>query len=266
MYQTPTTTRDRKHGPEASILEALQQASAKELIALLFRFELAEPFLRQLKEREVVFKDHELSDPDTILSSAVESYLHQHRLSNDEDITRWRLNHAMSTDDLASEAIHSFRCHELRTKLISGNGETLYLRYKDKLDRVIYSLLRVADPNFCQELFYSIEAGEISFQEAASRYSVGPESKTQGIIGPVDMTTPHPSIAARLRTGSPGQLLGPFDADSWHMIARIEYRFDSEYDHVTREFLEQMYFKSMITSQLNKDIEELALWLREDSA
>jgi parvulin-like peptidyl-prolyl isomerase len=263
MHPATDEAQDQILQQDTSILEAIQHASVKELVALLFRFELAEPFLRQIKEREIVFKQTELSDPKSVQQLAIESYCREHKLQNDEEITRWRLNHAMSSDDLISEAIHCYRRKELRQKLVSMSGETLYLRYKDKLDRVIYSLLRVADQGLCQELYYAIEAGEISFQEASSRFSAGPESKTQGIIGPVDLTTPHPEVAARLRAGSPGILIGPFQADAWHTIVRIEYRFDSEYDSTTKEFLEEIYFKSKITHDLGSDIHDLARWLHE---
>jgi hypothetical protein len=103
----------------------------------------------------------------------------------------------MTSEDLVSEAIHAWRRAELREQLVTASGESLYLRYKDKLDRVLYSLLRVADSGLCQELSYAIEAGEITFAEAATQHSNGPEAKTQGIVGPVDLTTPHPEVAAR---------------------------------------------------------------------
>jgi parvulin-like peptidyl-prolyl isomerase len=121
--------------------------------------------------------------------------------------------------------------------LLSGSGETLFLRYKDRLDRVLYSLIRVESEDLAYSLFYAIEAGDLGFGQAAAQNSIGPESKTQGIVGPVDLTTPHPEIAARLRTADPGQLFSPFAADQWYAIIRLEYRFDSEYDDQTRRFL-----------------------------
>ena len=50
--------------------------------------------------------------------------------------------------------------------------------------------------------------GEVEF-EMLQRNGIGPESKTQGIVGPVDLTTPHSEIAARLRTAAARQLLNP---------------------------------------------------------
>ena len=251
---------------ETTILEALQQASGRDLLALLFRFEMAEPFLRQLKEREVVFQQSGLSEPDQISAEALDRYCRENGLRTPEDRQRWCLAHGMGETDLCSEAIHAWRRRELREQLVTASGETLYLRYKDKLDRVLYSLLRVNDPGLCQELFYAIEAGEMSFAEAASRHSCGPEAKTQGIVGPVDLTTPHPEIAGRLRTAQAGHLIGPFQADEWYTLIRMEYRFDSEYDDTTKQFLEEVCFKSQIGADVQADLQALIGWLSSSAA
>ena len=261
---TPTaianTTEQSNLGAE-SVLTALQDASSIELIALLFRFELVEPFLRQLKERAVVFEHNNLSDPDQVAEPAMEEYCSKHGLNNKQERQQWCVQHGMSQADLLSEAIHDWRRTELREQS-SSNIESLYLRYKDNLDRVLYSLIRVDDAGLCRELFYAIEAGEISFGEAARLHSRGPEAKTQGIVGPVDLTTPHPEIAGRLRTAQAGQLIGPFEAAEWHTLLRLEYRFDSVYDAHTQNFLEEMNFKSRICGDLKTELQQLSSWLQ----
>jgi hypothetical protein len=261
---TPTaiasTTEQSNPGAE-SVLTALQDASSLELIALLFRFGLVEPFLRQLKERAVVFEHNNLSDPDQVAEPAMEEYCSKHGLNNKQERQQWCVQHGMSQADLLSEAIHDWRRTELREQS-SSNIESLYLRYKDNLDRVLYSLIRVDNAGLCRELFYAIEAGEISFGEAARLHSRGPEAKTQGIVGPVDLTTPHPEIAGRLRTAQAGQLIGPFEAAEWHTLLRLEYRFDSVYDAHTQNFLEEMNFKSRICGDLKTELQQLSSWLQ----
>ena len=261
---TPTaiasTTEQSNPGAE-SVLTALQDARSLELIALLFRFDLVEPFLRQLKERAVVFEHNNLSDPDQVAEPAMEEYCSKHGLNNKQERQQWCVQHGMSQADLLSEAIHDWRRTELREQS-SSNIESLYLRYKDNLDRVLYSLIRVDNAGLCRELFYAIEAGEISFGEAARLHSRGPEAKTQGIVGPVDLTTPHPEIAGRLRTAQAGQLIGPFEAAEWHTLLRLEYRFDSVYDAHTQNFLEEMNFKSRICGDLKTELQQLSSWLQ----
>ena len=261
---TPTAianTTEQSNLGARSVLTALQDASSLELIALLFRFGLVEPFLRQLKERAVVFEHNNLSDPDQVAEPAMEEYCSKHGLNNKQERQQWCVQHGMSQADLLSEAIHDWRRTELREQS-SSNIESLYLRYKDNLDRVLYSLIRVDDAGLCRELFYAIEAGEISFGEAARLHSRGPEAKTQGIVGPVDLTTPHPEIAGRLRTAQAGQLIGPFEAAEWHTLLRLEYRFDSVYDAHTQNFLEEMNFKSRICGDLKTELQQLSSWLQ----
>ena len=64
----------------------------------------------------------------------------------------------------------------------AASGESLFLRYKDKLDRVLYSLLRVQDSFQCQEIYYAIEANEISFSEAASLIHVDLSQKRKELL------------------------------------------------------------------------------------
>ena len=104
------------------------------------------------------------------------------------------------------------------------------------------------------KLCYEIESRELEFGDAAT-HSCGPESKTQGIIGPVDLTTPHPEVAARLRTASTRQLFTPFKADNWFSIIRLEYRFESEYNEKTKQFLGNLLLNSK-TNDLVKTISQ----------
>lgn len=258
--------RDAESKDDSSLLEALQDASPQDLLSLLFRFGLGESFLSQLKERQVVYDHADLSDPDSIHHQAFELYCEKNALTSPEKQAEWCLRHSMTSTDLLSEAIHQYRKSELQDLLISGNGESMFLRYKDKLDRVLYSLLRVDNPLLCQELYYSIESGEIAFAEASEKYSMGPESKTAGIVGPVDLTTPHPEISARLRTAHVGNLIGPFVADDWHTIIRLDYRFDSEFDDKTKCFLKELTFKSEINKSLEPEVLTLIQWLSTTSS
>ena len=244
-----------------NVLDALKQATGPEILALLCRFGMIDTFVRHLKEREIVFNSSELSDPSSIHTQAFDSYCSVHGLKTEEDLIEWSRQLGMSRVDLVSESIHAWRLAELKDLLVTASGESLFLRYKDKLDRVLYSLIRVKDPFQAQELYYSIEAGEITFSDASVRFSSGPEAKTQGLVGPVDLTTPHPEIAARLRTAQPGYLFPPFLADEWSTIIRLEYRFDSEYDDKTKAFLEDICFKSQVGQDINEILADITSWI-----
>ena len=210
-----------------------------ELVEQLARHELLDPLIKEQAEAQFVSEYQLSGDQASATDQQAMKFLNeQYKFKSDEQFAAWRAAHKLNEDDdLYSYAHHSYKKSAVMLDLLDGSGESLFLRYKDRLDRVLYSLIRVDTEDLAHALYYAIESGDKEFGDAATEHSVGPESKTQGIIGPVDLTTPHPEIAARLRTATPRQLFSPFKADQWHALVRLDYRFDSEYDEKTKRFL-----------------------------
>jgi len=209
------------------------------LIRKLCEYELLEQLAKALAEDEFV-SAYELDNGEACISNreARDFLIQEYNLADENTLKDWRQIHALTEDDAFWTYAHRLhKKNRVINHLLQGSGEALFLRYKDRLDRVLYSLIRVNSGDLAHELYFAIENNEIEFGNAAAIHSAGPEAKTQGIVGPVDLTTPHPEIAARLRTASPHQLFPPFKADDWYAIVRLEYRFDSEYDEKTRNFL-----------------------------
>ena len=215
------------------------QEDSQQVIRQLALYELLDTLCKMKAETAYVAKYNiENNSPDLSNQEAVDALVKELGCQDSDQFQEWIGAHGLNNnEDLIAYAQERHKRKEVINDLLKGCGESLYLRYKDRLDRVLYSLIRVESSEQAHHLFYSIEANELEFGDAAAQYSIGPESKTQGIVGPVDLTTPHPEIAARLRTAKPRQLFPPFKADQWHVLLRLEYRFDSEYDDKTRQFL-----------------------------
>ncbi|KZR77685.1 hypothetical protein PMIT1318_00063 [Prochlorococcus marinus str. MIT 1318] len=241
----------------------MAQNSHIELVQCLALHELIEPLSRAQAEIEFV-NQFKLESSDYSVSGAesIKVLVSQLNITDENSFDLWRQNHllAVSDDRLVSYAKYRLKRKKVIEEILKGSGESLFLRYKDRLDRVLYSLIRVEGEDLAQELFYSIEAGEVDFGTASEMYSCGPESKTQGIVGPVDLTTPHPEVSARLRTAAARELFSPFMADQWYAIIRLEYRFDSQYDERTKEFLGNLVLSTKsreLASQLTNQMIEL---------
>ena len=165
-------------------------------------------------------------------------FLKDKKIQSADELVEWRQSHSLNEDrDFDEYVDYALKRKYVLLDVVKKSGESLYLKYKDKLDRVLYSLIRVEDKAFATNLYYEIESGEKDFGSAATQHSQGPEAKTNGIVGPVDLTTPHKEISARLRTAKPGLLIEPFEADHWFILLRLEYRFKSEYNEQTKLFL-----------------------------
>ena len=263
------------------MMRALQTATAPELIALLLRFELAEPLLLALKEQELLSSRLEASQPSANqdgspaakndltgtldqgpLDPAIASYCKYHQLASEEALNQWCFRHALNPAALLAEAQHLHNRQALTTDSIPGSEESLYLRFKDRLDRVLYGLIRVDSGALARDLFFAIEAGELRFGEAARLHSCGPEARTEGIVGPVDLATPHPEISSRLRMASPGELIFPFKLEQWHMILRLDYRFEASLDQGTRQFIRDLSLRSQAREAIEPELVALAAWVQ----
>ena len=228
-----------------------ESKSLYELQRKLALYQLLDPLCKAEGESAYI-ASHELEQDESTLSDkkAIDWLCNDLGVEDLEELKDWRISRGLNRqEDLTNYAKEQHKKKAVIADLLKGCGESLFLRYKDRLDRVLYSLIRVESAEQAHDIFYSIEANEIEFGDAAAQYSIGPESKTQGIIGPVDLTTPHPEIAARLRTATPRQLFLPFQADQWHAVIRLEYRFDSEYDEKTKLFL-----GSLVLSAKSQDL------------
>ena len=226
--------------------------------ALLQRLSLYGLFNSLIKiESEIEFvMNYTLESYDYTITDdeAIENLYSKYKINNDDELKEWKESNFLNEDsfNLAEFAHYHLKKELVALSLVSGTGESLYLRYKDRLDRVLYRIIRVTEEDFAQHIYYSIDSGEITFGDAARKFSEGPESKTEGFIGPVDLTTPHPEISSRLKTAKPNQLFEPFKADQWFTIIKLEYRFESEFNDQTKKFLGELLLGSKANSIKDK--------------
>lgn len=122
--------------------------------------------------------------------------------------------------------------------------ESYYLKRKDRLDRVIYSLLRVKDAAIAQELYFRLESDEDKFTDLATKYSKGPEANTGGLIGPADLGGCHPRLSEMLRVSQPNQLWPPTRVEDWWVIVRLEKFLPTQLDDgLRRRLLDELFAK-----------------------
>ena len=116
--------------------------------------------------------------------------------------------------------------------------EETFLASKGSKDQVIYSLLRVRDRGLARELWIRLEEGEITFAEAAQRFSEGAESHRKGVLGPMPIgLLQPPEMVAWLRALKPGELMAPRPIGEWHVLLRLEQLSPAKLDEDMRKVL-----------------------------
>lgn len=119
-------------------------------------------------------------------------------------------------------------------------------QHRARMERVVYSLLRVQDAGVARELWLRIQEGEETFASLAQTYGGGVEKFTGGVVGPVPMGSMHPELAERLRTAREGELLKPFPVAELHLVARLEKRIPAVLDTQMRSgIIDELATRSM---------------------
>ena len=108
--------------------------------------------------------------------------------------------------------------------------EEYFERQKSRMEKVVYSLLRLRDAGVARELWFRIAEGEETFSALAMLHGAGMEKLTGGIIGPVAFGAMHPALAGHLMSAREGELLKPFTIGEWHLVARLEKRIPALLD------------------------------------
>ena len=135
--------------------------------------------------------------------------------------------------------------------------ESEYLKEKELLDRVMYSVLRVENKEHAFELFTQIEEMESSFSDLASKFSIGTEKKFNGIIGPVELGKLDPFLRERLRVSKSGQLWPPFEFKKNWIVLRLEKFLPSKLDDSMKIRIRNTMYEKWINKQVLKLIDQI---------
>ena len=219
------------------------QIDSERLDQLLRRTEAQRPLLRRALEEEIT---ELVALPEERLSELKEQFRQQHQLEDDAAEAAWLEQRGWTTADLQLHLARPEALDRFAQQRFGPGIEETFLQRKPELDTVVYSLLRVQDRGLAQELWIQLSEGEISFPEAASRHSDGPEANTKGVIGPMALGQLQPELADRLRTLRQGELREPITAGPWWVLLRLEQLTPAKLDDAMRQRLLQEQLNSWL--------------------
>jgi parvulin-like peptidyl-prolyl isomerase len=179
-------------------------------------------------------------------------FYQQHQITDEEQLQAWLQRNGMNPEQFQRLVVREVKIEKFKQQTWDNKLESYFLQVKERLDRVIYSLIRTKDQGIAQELYFRIQEGENTFAELARDYSQGAESQTGGLIGPVELNTPHPQIARILAASKPGQLWPPMPVGEWLVILRLEKYLASELDPPTQQRLRDELFQQWLAEELQQ--------------
>lgn len=228
-----------------------QTITAEEVIPLLAKYQLLPQLLREIIIDQAIATIDCTEDEK---NAACEQFYAKNQLTTEEERQAWRDRQDISLEQVEELAVRGLKLEKFKQVTWGHKIESYFLKRKGRLDRVIYSLIRTKEAAIAQELYFRIQEGEQSFSDLARDYSLGPEAQTGGLVGPVELSTPHPTLAQMLTVSQPGQLLPPTRLGDWFIIIRLEKFLPVQLDDAMRQRLLDEMFTTWVKEQLRQQI------------
>jgi PPIC-type PPIASE domain len=223
------------------------QVPQTELGPLLTRYQILPGVLRELAIDRAI-SEVNCSDEEIVL--AIKQFCRRYGLTSKEQTQEWLDFQCLNPLQLEEIAIRYFKIEKFKQETWSNKVESYFLKRKGQLDRAIYSLIRTNDLGIAQEIYFRLIDGEQTFAEIANQYSQGAESQTGGLIGPVELSTPHPVIARLIATQPLGKICHPIQLEQWYAIVRPEKLIFAQLDEPMRQRLIDELFQIWVQEQM----------------
>jgi parvulin-like peptidyl-prolyl isomerase len=223
------------------------QVPTRELVPLLVKYQMLPGLLRELVIDRAI-ADTECSEAERV--QAIQEFCQRYQLASNEQVEQWLNLQGLTDIQMEEIAIRLFKIEKFKRETWSNKLEAYFLKRKGQLDRAIYSLIRTEDVGIAQEVYFRLMDGEQTFEEIARKYSQGAEAQTSGLIGPVELSTPHPAIAQLISTNPPGKICPPIKLEQWYAIVRPEKMLPSQLDEPMRQRLINELFQTWLQEQM----------------
>jgi len=226
-----------------------QSITAPEILPLLAGYQLLPQLVREiLIDQEIAT----ITCTPEEQEQAYKMFYAQNQITTDEQLQVWLAQRNLTRPQIETIALRSLRIEKYKLETWGNKIETYFLTRKTQLDRVIYSMIRLQDMGIAQELYFRLEAGEQTFPELASQYSLGPEANTQGLTGPVELGTIHPNLAQILVNSQQGKIRPPQPIGEWLVIVRLEKLIPAQLDDAMKQRMLQEQFAKWLQEQVSQ--------------
>lgn len=219
--------------------------SAEEAIKLLGKYGLMPGLVREVVVDQAIAPitlTHEEA------TQAIERFNQQ--FQDDEQWAAFARQRGLSLEELETLALREQKLIKYKEETWGAKVESYFLQRKNRLDRVLYSLIRTREPGIAQELYFRIHDDGEPLADLAREYSEGQEAQTGGLIGPVELSVPHPALARILSISQPGQLWPPTRVGEWFVIVRLEKFLPAKLDEGTRKRLMDELYANWLKEQI----------------
>ncbi len=228
-----------------------RQITKDNIFNLLKEYKLIPQLAREILIEDAIAKI-ECTPEETDL--AKQQFCQTNQITSQEQLQAWQKQQNISNEQLEQLILKKLKIQKFKHTNFNNQLQSYFLKRKTMLDKIVYSLIRTSDSGIAQELYFRIQENENSFADLAREYSQGPEVQTGGLVGPVEMNTPHPKIAQMLSSCKPGELKPPARIGEWYVIIRLEKLIPVKLDEAMQHRLLDELFNIWLKEQIQKEV------------
>lgn len=135
--------------------------------------------------------------------------------------------------------------------------DSYFLERREDLEQVVYGMIRLRHQGVAEELYLRLLDDGADFGDLARQYSLGEERFTRGLVGPMRISQPHPTIRDVLQKLTIGELHPPFMVDNWILLVRMEHRQPAQLTDSTMLQLCQELMQQDLEATLDAQLQAL---------
>lgn len=196
--------------------------------------------------------------------SAKQTIINESKLVNEDKYKDWLSKQIQSENTLLEIYSEPLRIKKYCLEKYIHLAESRFLKRKDELDQITYSLLRVKDKYLANELYLRLTNNESSFSDLAKEFSTGPEKSSHGLIGPVPIKSSHPLLASRLQNFKIGEINHPLNIEGVWIIVRVESFVKAILDEKMQLLMTQEIFSEWLEQATTEKYERFVSRVKAD--
>ena len=224
-------------------------------IKLLKKYELLDKLIYSILLDKAI--EDVIVDKETI-ENIKKSIMKKNNQTSNSDFLEWLSQSNMDEKNFFEGISKPMKINSHSLKEYSHMVESRFLKRKDELDLVTYSLIRVTDYYLAQELFYRIQDNPSSFGELASKHSLGLEKDSNGILGPLPIKSGHPIMQEKIKESKPGEVRSPIQIDNIWIILRVENKKITSLDDEMKLLMAKEIFEESLKEKTLSVISKLS--------
>ncbi|NJM84798.1 MAG: peptidylprolyl isomerase, partial [Leptolyngbyaceae cyanobacterium RM2_2_21] len=206
--------------------------SAQDLVSLLTQYQLLPNLVREVVIDQAI---EPVVMTEAELAAARAQFCDRQQIGSEEALKAWLQQRSLTNEQLEATISREQKLSKFKAETWNSQVDSHFLQRKTHLDRVLYSLIRTEDAGLAQELYFRIRDDSEPFSELALKYAQGQEAQTGGLVGPVELSVPHPTLGKMLSISQPGQLWPPTKIGEWFIVVRLEKFLPVQLDDAMRQ-------------------------------